>query len=78
MQQCIFTILYEYSSYHTGVNALCTLWNVLTVTNASQVTFIYIVLFTIQIVSKQLHSDNMKIILQSLFLEENCVIVHLK
>jgi len=29
---------------------------------SSQVTFIYIALFTIQIVSKQLHSDNMKII----------------
>jgi len=29
---------------------------------SSQVTFIYIVLFTIHIVSKQLHSDNMKII----------------
>jgi len=29
---------------------------------SSQVTFIYIVLFKIQIVSKQLHSDNMKII----------------
>jgi len=28
----------------------------------SQVTFIYIALFTIQIVPKQLHSDNMKII----------------
>jgi len=42
----------------------------------SQSTFIYIVLFTIQIVSKQLHSDNMKIIQQSLFLEENCVIIH--
>jgi len=42
----------------------------------SQVTFIAI--FTIQIVSKQLHSDNMKIIQQSLFLEENCVNVHLK
>jgi len=27
-----------------------------------KVTFIYIVLFTIQIVSKQLHSDNMKVI----------------
>jgi len=26
---------------------------------SSQVTFIYIALFTIQIVSKQLHSDNM-------------------
>jgi len=29
----------------------------------SQVTFIYIALFTIQIVSKQLHSDNMKVII---------------
>jgi len=29
---------------------------------SSQVTFIYIALFTIQIVSKQLHSDNMTII----------------
>jgi len=29
---------------------------------SSQVTFIYIVLFTIQIVSEQLHRDNMKII----------------
>jgi len=29
---------------------------------SSQVTFIYIALFTMQIVSKQLHSDNMKII----------------
>jgi len=28
---------------------------------SSQVTFIYIALFTIQIVSKQLHSDNMKV-----------------
>jgi len=27
----------------------------------SQVTFIYIALFTIQIVSKQLHTDNMKV-----------------
>jgi len=27
-----------------------------------QITFIYIVLFTIQIVSKQLHSDNIKIL----------------
>jgi len=39
----------------------------------SQVTFIYIALFTIQIESKQLHIDNMKIIQQSLFPEENCV-----
>jgi len=30
---------------------------------SSQVTFIYIALCIIQIVSKQLHSDNMKIIL---------------
>jgi len=29
---------------------------------SSQVTFIYIALFTIEIVSKQLHSDNRKII----------------
>jgi len=29
---------------------------------SSQVTFIYIALFTIQIVSKQLHSDNMKVV----------------
>jgi len=29
---------------------------------SSQVTYIYIPLFTIQIVSKQLHRDNMKII----------------
>jgi len=29
---------------------------------SSQVTFIYIALFTIQIVSKQLHSDNLKVI----------------
>jgi len=29
---------------------------------SSQVTFIYIALFTIQIVSKQLHSDNMNVI----------------
>jgi len=43
----------------------------------SQVTFIYIALF-IQIVLKHLHSDDMKIIQQSLFLEENCVNVHLK
>jgi len=28
----------------------------------SQVTFIYIALFTIQIVSKQLHSENMKVV----------------
>jgi len=28
---------------------------------SSQVTFIYIALFTIQIVSKQLHADNMKV-----------------
>jgi len=35
-------------------------------------------LFTTQIVSKQLQSNNMKIVQQSLFLEENCVIVHLK
>jgi len=28
---------------------------------SSQVTFIYIALFTIQIVSKQLYSDNMKV-----------------
>jgi len=41
-------------------------------------TFIYIALFTIHIVSKQLHSNNMKIIQQSLFLEENYVNVHLK
>jgi len=40
---------------------------------SSQVTFIYIALFTIQIVSKQLHSDNNT----SLFLEENCINVHL-
>jgi len=40
----------------------------------SQVTFIYIELFTIQIISKQLHSDNIKIITKiSLFIEENCV-----
>ena len=45
---------------------------------SSQVTFIYIALFTIQIVSKQLHSDNMKITQQRLSLEENCVIIHLK
>jgi hypothetical protein len=32
---------------------------------SSQVTFIYIALFTIQIASKQLHSDNMKIIQHS-------------
>jgi len=46
---------------------------------SSQVTFIYIALFTIQVASKQLHSDNIIIIIiqQSLFLEENCVIVHL-
>jgi len=31
-------------------------------TMSSQVTFIYIALFTIQIASKQLHSDNMKVI----------------
>jgi len=37
------------------------------------------VLFTKQIVSKHsaVHSDNLKIIQQSLFLEENCVIIHL-
>jgi len=29
---------------------------------SNKITFIYIELFTIQIVSKQLHSDNMKII----------------
>jgi len=29
---------------------------------SSQVTFIYIALFTIEIVSKQLHIDNMKVI----------------
>jgi len=29
---------------------------------SSQVTFIYIALFTIQIVSKQLHCDNMKVV----------------
>jgi len=29
---------------------------------SSQVTFIYMALFTIQIVSKQLHSDNMKVV----------------
>jgi len=29
---------------------------------SSQVTFIYIALFTIQIVSKQLHSDNKKVV----------------
>jgi len=29
---------------------------------SSQVTFIYIALFTIEIVSKQLHSDNMKVV----------------
>jgi len=29
------------------------------IVKSSQVTFIYIALFTIQIVSKQLHSDNM-------------------
>jgi len=33
-----------------------------TVFLSSQVTFIYVVLFTIQIVSKQLHSDNMKVV----------------
>jgi len=38
----------------------------------SQVNFIYIALFTIQIVQKQLHSGNMKIMQQS------CIIIHLK
>ena len=42
---------------------------------ACQVTIIYLVLSTTQIVSKQLHTDNIKI-QQSLFLEENCIIVH--
>jgi len=46
---------------------------------SSQVTFIYIALFTTQIVSKHLYSDNMEIKHKtSLFLEENCIIVHLK
>ncbi|XDV29344.1 hypothetical protein PO909_032481, partial [Leuciscus waleckii] len=43
-----------------------------------QVTFIYIALFTIQIVSKQLYRDNRKIMQQSLFPEENSVTVQLK
>jgi len=34
---------------------------ILTLSLSSQVTFVYIALFTIQFVSKQLHSDNMKI-----------------
>jgi len=37
-----------------------------------QITFIYIVLFTIQIVSKQLHSDNIKKLQQRLFLRKLC------
>ena len=39
--------------------------NDVTLVKSSQVTFIYIALFTIQIASKQLHSDNMKIIQHS-------------
>ncbi|XDV29459.1 hypothetical protein PO909_032586, partial [Leuciscus waleckii] len=37
---------------------------------SSQVTFIYIALFTIQIVSNQLYRDNRKIMQKSLFPEE--------
>jgi len=42
-----------------------------------QVTFIYTALFTAQSVSKQLYRDNMKIMQQSLFPEENSVTVQL-
>jgi len=43
----------------------------------SQVTFIHLALFTKQIVSKQLHSDNMKIIQQRLFLLWQWEIIYL-
>jgi len=56
----------------------CTYFERFIATKSIQVTFIYIALYTIQFVSKQLYSNNMKIIQHSLFLEENCGNVHLK
>jgi len=45
------------------------------IVDLSQVTFIYIVLFTIHIVSKQQQENNAK---KSLFREENSITVQLK
>jgi len=71
----VFLLHWEKHFSHNTVCILCFDKHVLFEENRCQVTF---ALFTIQTVSKLLYSDNMKIIQQSLFLEENCSSVHLK
>jgi len=57
------SVLSRYSNISGGVVVLFnTKFKLISYVKSSQVTFIYIALFTIQIVSKQLHSNNMKII----------------